>query len=107
MTERNHIDPFDKDIFYSYTPEDYLHSSRKEMDEIYRMSEIVLLHKSSGLRVECLTTESYQGDELRYRVRDVYIIINGGKRVEVAAIDFSRHMFTTPEGLIPFEEVIK
>ena len=107
MTEKDYIDPFNKDHFDRYTPKDYLDSSRKEMDEVYRMSEVVLLHKATGLRVECLTTENYMGDELRYRVKDVFILTNRGQRVGVTAVDFNKHILHTTEGLIPFEKVEK
>lgn len=105
MIERNYIDPFDKDLFHRYTSKEYLHSPHKEMDEVYRMCEVVLLHKATGLRAEYLTTESYEGDELRYRVRDVFIITTEGKRTEATGIDFNRHLFVTPGGEISFEKV--
>ena len=105
MIERNYIDPFDNDLFHRYTSQGYLHSSNRTMDEVYRMSEVVLLHAATGLRAEYLTTESYEGDELRYRVRDVFIITKGGKRIGVTGIDFNRHLFETPAGEISFEDV--
>lgn len=105
MLERNYIDPFDKDLFHRYTSRAYQHSPNKEMDEVYRMCEVVLLHIATGLRVEYLTTENYEGDELRYRVRDLFIITSEGKRTEVTGIDFNRHLFVTPVGEISFAKV--
>lgn len=105
MVEKNDTDAFNKDLFHRYTPQDYLHSERKDMDEVYRMEEIVLIHKSSGLRLEYLTTESYFGDEYRYRIRDIFILTKALKRIAVTDIDFTREMFVTPEGVIPFSEV--
>ena len=87
------------------TPGEYLQSERKEQDEIYRMSERVLLHKASGLRLTYLTTESYYGDEYRYRLRDIFIISNRNKRIPVTGVDFSSSQFVTPDGVIPFGEV--
>ena len=105
MIERNYIDPFEKDLFQRYTSHEYHHSPNKEMDEVYRMSEVVLLHIATGLRAEYLTTESYEGDELRYRVRDVFIITKDGKRIGVTGIDFKRHVFVTTAGEISFEKI--
>lgn len=75
------------------------------MDEVYRMNEVVLMHKATGLRIEYLTTESYYGDELRYRVRDMFIITNEGQRLSVLAADFANEVFDTPSGAVPFKEV--
>jgi hypothetical protein len=69
MVEKDSIDPFDSGLFIIYTPEEYLKSERKEMDEIYRIGEKVLIHKTSGLRIEYVTTESYYGDEYTYRLK--------------------------------------
>lgn len=105
MIERNYSDPFDKDHFHRYTSQAYLHSPDRDMDEVYRMCEVVLLHRATGLRAEYLTTESYEGDELRYRVRDVFIITKEGKRTQVIGIDFHRHLFVALGEEISFEKV--
>jgi len=105
MIERNYIDPFDKNLFHRYTSRTYQDSPNKEMDEVYRMGEVVLLHITTGLRAEYLTTESYEGDELRYRVRDLFIITSEGKRTAVMGIDFIKQLFLTPVGEISFAKV--
>lgn len=105
MTEKNYVPAFDRDLFHLYTPDDYLSSSRKEMDEVYRMSELVLLHTESGLRLEYLTTESYDGDEYRYRLRSIFIVTKSGKTINVTEADFEKKYFETTEGTIPFSEV--
>ncbi len=74
MIEKNYVPAFDQDLFLRYTPTDYFSSDRKEMDEVYRMSELVLLHKESGLRLEYLASESYDGDEYKYMLRSIFII---------------------------------
>ncbi len=107
MTERNFIDPYDKSLFHRYTPEEYLHSPHRDMDEIYRMSEVVLQHIPTGLRVTYLTTESYDGDELRYRAKDVFIITHTGQHLNVTAANFTKEVFNTPSGTVPFKEVNK
>jgi hypothetical protein len=66
---------------------------------------VVLLHVSTGLRAEYLTTESYNGDELRYRLRDVFIITKGRKRIGLTGINLNKHLFETPGGEISFKEV--
>ena len=104
MIEKN-VEVFDRDQFHLYTPHDYFSSSRKEMDEVYRMSETVLLHKESGLRLEYLTTESYDGDEYRYRFRSMFIITKSRKKMDVTDVDFEKEMFITVEGEIPFSAV--
>ena len=105
MTEKNYITPFNEAAFHIYTPAEYLGSERKEQDEVYRMGERVLLHKASGLRLTYLTTESYFGDEYRYRFRDIFIINNRNQRIPVTGVDFSARQFATPDGIIPFGDL--
>lgn len=105
MIERNFIYPFRKDAFHRYTSPDYLQSSNREMDEVYRMGEVVLVHKATGLRVEYLTTESYDGRELRYRCRDVFVMTKDGKRPGVTSMDLTKRNFQTSSGEISFDEV--
>ena len=85
MIEKDYIDPFDNDLFHRYTSQEYLHSSSKEGYEVHRTSEVVLLNTAIDLRAVCLTTENNNGDELRYRLRDVFILTNKGTRVEERA----------------------
>ena len=105
MVEKDNVDPFDKTLFITYTPEEYLNSERKGMDEIFRIGETVLLHKASGLRVEYITSESYFGDEYRYRLKDIFIITKEGEKLQVTETDFNHKIFTTPKGMISFSEV--
>lgn len=105
MVEKDSIDPFDRGLFIIYTPEEYLQSERKEMDEIYRIGEKVLLHKISGLRIEYVTSESYFGDEYTYRLKSIFIITRQDEKLHVTEVDFSQEIITTPKGMIPFSEV--
>ena len=105
MIEKEYGVAFDRDQFHIYTPQEYWHAERREMDEVYRMWESVLLHKTSGLRLEYLITESYYGDEYRYRLRRIFIITRALKSLTVTHVDFSQQLFITPNGNIPFEEV--
>src|SRR5262245_22483541 len=105
MIENENTDAFNRESFLTYTPPDYHNSERQARDEIHRMGETILLHKSSGLRLEYLTTESYFGDEYRYRLRSMFIITKENKKVEVTDIDFAKQQFLTPDGIVPFSEV--
>ena len=105
MVEKDSMDPFNSELFIIYTPEEYLQSERKEMDEIYRIGEKVLLHKTSGLRIEYVTSESYFGNEYTYRLKDIFIITMQGEKLQVTEADFNQEIFTTPKGMIPFSEV--
>ena len=105
MTERGNESAFDRTQFLTYTPQGYDQSETEARDAIHRMAEIVLLHKSTGLRIKYLTTESYFGDEYRYRMAEVYIITVTGERMWVSGIDLDQRIFTAQSGLIQFNEV--
>ena len=81
---------FDEGIFDRYVSEEYRNSTRKETDEFYRMSEKVLIHRLSGLRIEYVETENYCGDESVFKLRDIFIITLQGKRHAVENVDFSK-----------------
>jgi hypothetical protein len=91
--------------FRVYVPADYEGSERQSMDDVYRMRELVLLHRASGLRLEYLASESYYGDEVRYRFRSVFVIAVTGRKLEVTAADFENKMLATSEGNIRFDDV--
>lgn len=105
MIEKNYSDPFNKESFVTYTSKEYLQSDRKQTDQIYRMSEIVLLHKASGLRVEYVTTESYFGDEYSYRLKDIFVVSKEQVRLQVTRVDFNDRFFITQHGKVLFTEV--
>jgi hypothetical protein len=98
---------WDKNEFRSYTDPSYYESENKEMDEVYRMHESVLLHYSSGIRFVMLTSENYLGDEVTYTLCRPFIKILGGKRYSLEAIDFTHQQFITDEGKISFDQVNK
>ncbi len=99
------VSDFKRDDFHTYVPGDYPDSQRESMDEVYRMGEIVLLHKTTGLRLEYLTTESYYGDEVRYRFRSIFIVTKSGEKRDVLDVDFESEQIATPEGLVPFSNL--
>ncbi len=98
---------YNRNHFLVYVPQDYPGSERAAMDAHYRMSEIVLLHKETGLRIEYLATESYYGDEVRYRFKSMFIITQAGNRLPVSEVDFYREEVITPEGTWPFKALEK
>ncbi len=98
---------FDEKIFDTYVSEEYHNSIRKETDEVYRLSEIVVIHKLSGARIEYVISEDYTGNKCEYKVQDVFIITLQNKRVKILDIDFSKQYFVTSEGEIPFSEIEK
>jgi hypothetical protein len=105
MTEKGNADAYNKELFLRYTPRDYPDSERQARDDVHRMSETILLHKASGLRLEYITTESYFGDEYSYRLRSMFMITNENKKVQVLDVDFARQQFITADGVVLFSQV--
>ncbi len=93
--------------FQVYVPQDYPGSERAHMDEVHRMSELVLLHPRTGLRLEYLRSESYFGDEVRCRFRSAFIITLAGETHTVLDMDEDQQSFTTPAGTVAFHQVSK
>lgn len=91
--------------FHVYVPADYEGSERQSMDDVYRMRELVLLHRASGLRLEYLASESYYGDEVRYRFRSVFVITKSGDRLDVMAVDFRDQTIATPKENFSFKNI--
>jgi hypothetical protein len=98
---------WDENEFMSYTEPSYYESELKEMDEVYRMHESVLLHYSSGIRFVMLTSENYLGDEVTYSLCRPFIKTLDGKRYSLEAIDITNQQFITDEGKISFDQVNK
>src|SRR4051812_28448147 len=74
---------FDKNAFDIYTSDEYLCSGRRETDDAYNMSEIVLLHKASGLRLEYTVRDLYTSSEEQYKLMNIFISTAKENRVEV------------------------
>ena len=98
---------YKKRQFKKYVSTEYRNSERYESDKIYRMFEITLLHKRSGLRVVYTTTESYWGDSDEYKLMNMFIITSSEKRLLIVDVDFSKEVFITSDEIIPFAEVNK
>jgi len=98
---------FDEDIFQIYVSEEYKNSSRNDTDEVYRMSEIVALHKISGLRLVYITTEDYYGNTVTYKLNDMFIITLQQKKLKPIDMNTTKKYFVILEGQIPFLNVKK
>lgn len=100
----NNMD-YDESQFKKYISQEYKNSERFQQDEIYRMFEINLLHKASGLRIVYTTTESYYGDSDEYKVIAMFIITRSQKQLDIVDADFNEKVFFTTTRVIPFAEV--
>ena len=69
---------WDEKEYLKYTEREYLNSPTKEVDEVYRMSEFILLQKRTGIRLRVIYSENYYGDELDYKIIQVFVILNDG-----------------------------
>jgi len=98
---------WDKTKYDTYTEPSYYTSKEKEMDEVYRMHESVMLHFETGVRFVMFTSENYIGDEVTYSLRHPFIQTTDGKRIDLEDIDIENKIFITEEGKIPFEQVNK
>src|SRR5688572_11421112 len=83
-----HKDPapyiFDSAKFEMYAPKKYLTSPLRETDEVYHISELVLIDRVSGMRIHYMETENYFGDETEYKLQEnVFIITLQNKKLEV------------------------
>jgi hypothetical protein len=94
-------------MFSSYVTTEYRESERRQTDEFYRMSEFNLLHNASGLRLCYLSTESYYGETVDYRLKDIFILTLTKERLTVADVDFINEVFYTTNEQIPFARVDK
>lgn len=103
MIDRDNQPAFDRSQFIIYTPPEYLQSEHQDRDAVHRMTEEVLLHKATGLRVKYLVSESYYGEELRYRAVEVFVITHDAQRLVVLDWDSGKGVFVTPQGSVPFK----
>ncbi len=97
----------DEETFGVYVSEEYKKSSFKDSDEVYRMCEMIVVHKPSGMRFKVLKAEDYTGDEVKYTVTDIFIITIGQKQLEVLDVNFTEQCFITAKGKVLFSQVKK
>ena len=98
---------WDEKEYFKYTEREYLNSPTKEVDEVYRMSEFILLHKKTGIRLRVIYSENYFGDELDYRIIEVFVILNDGKKNNVVELNVENKTITTDKGIINFKSIWK
>lgn len=98
---------WDKTKYVTYTEPSYYTSKEKEMDEVYRMHESVMLHFETGVRFVMFTSENYIGDEVTYSLCRPFIKTIDGNRLDLEDIDLENKNFITKKGSIPFEQVNK
>lgn len=100
-----HLSYYNDFNFKRYISHSYEDSETEARDEVHRMHEAVVLHKESGLRVSYLTTESYDGNSVEYRVIDCFVFTLQNQKLSVTAIDLEQQAFETPSGTLPFSAV--
>ena len=98
---------YDESKFKHYVTSEYKKSQRKETDEIYRMFESNLLHIDSGLRLTLMTSESYDGETVEYKIIRMFIITLSNDELDVIDANFENKNFYTKDLEIPFAETNK
>ena len=71
------------------------------------MSEFILLQKRTGIRLRVIYSENYYGDELDYKIIQVFVILNDGKINNVLELNVENKTITTDEGIINFKSIWK
>jgi len=98
----------DHALVKTYTRPSYPGSAEAERDEVHRMSEIILIHLTSGVRVGCLVEEDYFGENVEYVIMsNFHILTRDGKTLQVVDLDMNGREATIAEGKIPFADVSK
>lgn len=95
-----------KIIFKEYRIPDKRTAQQKEMDDVYRISDLNLMHIETGLRLTYMISEGYLGPD-EYKFVSMYIIDSSNKQLEVKDVDFKKKIFHTPALNISFEDTNK
>lgn len=98
---------WDEKEYLKYTEREYLNSKTKEVDEVYRMSEFILLNYKTGIRFRVFYSENYFGDELDYKIIEVFVILNDGVYKNVLELHLDEKTIKTEDGLVDFSSVLK
>ena len=96
---------YDEGAFIQYVDPAYRISALRESDEVYRMFEVNLLHKESGIRVRMTTSEGYFGDRVDYKVIDVFVMLKRGGRCDVIGLDPLKKLVITTGRPVPYSSV--
>lgn len=99
--------PFlNRSLVSTYVRPSYRDSPEQERDEVHRMSEIILIHNESGVRVGCLVEEDYYGENVEYVIMSNFHIITGdGRNLNVLDVDMKEKLVTTTAGAIAFTDI--
>lgn len=105
---RPRMTSFDRSVFRVYTRPSYPDSPEQSRDEVHRMSEIILIHTPTGVRVPCLVEEDYYGENVEYvMMQNIHVITIAGARHRVTDVDLVRETIVTDAGAIPVAETWK
>jgi len=98
---------WDEKEYLKYTEREYLNSKTKEVDEVYRMSEFILLNYKTGIRFRVIYSENYFGDELDYKTIEVFLILIDGTYKSVLELNLDKQTIKTEDGLVDFSSILK
>ena len=98
---------WDDKEYLKYTEREYLNSTTKEVDEVYRMSEFILLNYKTGIRFRVIYSENYFGDELDYKIIEVFVLLTDGTYQVVLELNLVKETINTMYGVVDFNSVLK
>ncbi len=98
---------WDDKEYLKYTEREYLNSKTKEVDEVYRMSEFILLNYKTGIRFRVMYSENYFGDELDYKIIEVFVLLNDGTHKGVLELNLDNQTIKTEDGMVDFSSILK
>ena len=98
---------WDDKEYLKYTEREYLNSKTKEVDEVYRMSEFILLNYKTGIRFRVIYSENYFGDELDYKIIEVFVLLIDGTYKSVLELNLDKQTIKTEDGLVDFNSILK
>jgi hypothetical protein len=98
---------WDDKEYLKYTEREYLNSKTKEVDEVYRMSEFILLNYKTGIRFRVIYSENYFGDELDYKIIEVFVLLNDGTYKSVLELNLDKQTIKTEDGVVDFSSILK
>lgn len=105
---RSRIPSFNRSVFRVYIRPSYPDSPEQARDEVHRMSEIILVHTPTGVRIPCLVEEDYYGENVEYvMMNGIHVITTAGARHRVTDVDLIRETIITDTGTIPVAEIWK
>lgn len=99
---------FNKTHFIQYVSKEYLQNTElREMDEVYRISEQIILHKETGLRFRYSTHENFNGDEVEYKFIEMFVLNNYNQQLGLIEVNLDSKFIITKEGQYSFDKLSK